>query len=119
MELQILPAVPAAWGCPGKLCAPAERYNGGVQARQASAALPAAKAAAAAAAAAPALQPQRGSDAGLQVDFEEDIDAEELVAAPVQPKQDRAGKVLPRAAQAGEALQRPKLKVRSASAQLA
>ena len=82
-----------------------------MQAQQASAALPAAKAAAAAAAPAPALLPQRVSDAGLQVKFEEDIE-EEAIALPVQPKQARAGRVPPRAAPAAEALQRPKSKVR-------
>lgn len=86
-----------------------------MQAQQASAALPAAKAAAAAAAAVaaptPALQPQRLSDAGLQVEFEEDLDEEEVVPVAVQPKQGRA-KVLPRAAPAAEAVPRPKLKVR-------
>ena len=82
-----------------------------MQAQQASAALPAAKAAAAAAAPVPALQPQRLSDAGLQVEFEEDLDEEEVVPVAVQPKQARAAKALPRAAPAAEAVPRPKLKV--------
>ena len=66
----------------------------------------------------PALQQQRGSDAALQVDFEEDIDDEaEAAAIAVQPKPSRAAKVLPRAVAAAQAGQRPKLKVRATSAQ--
>ena len=85
-----------------------------VQAREASAALPAAKAAAAKAAAAvaplaaPAPTPAQAHDTSLQVDFE----PEEHEEASPQPRQSRPAQPLPKSAQVADAQRKPKVKVR-------